>query len=151
MNKNQKLIQRSIDKKLANCKDIALFEVPPQGWLKTMREALGMTTTQLAKRLAVAQPRVTKMESNESNLKISTFKKIAGALNCDFFYFLAPKDEGGVKNILQRQARQKAEKIIAKVQHNMSMENQQTDTEELVKDLVEDLLNKNICRIWDEE
>ena len=45
-----------------------MIEIPPQGWLKTIREFLGMTTTQLAKRVGVSQPRVFAMEKNEKNI-----------------------------------------------------------------------------------
>lgn len=31
----------------------------------------------------------------------------------------------------------------------MSLENQQTNSDELVEDLIKDLLNGNISRIWD--
>ena len=35
----------------------------------------------------VTQPRITKMESNEDNLKLSTMKKAAEAMNCEFVYY----------------------------------------------------------------
>ena len=49
-----------------------------------MRQALGMTTLQLARRLGVSQPRITKMESSEKNLKISTMEKIPIKLKAMF-------------------------------------------------------------------
>ncbi|HZZ37352.1 MAG TPA: helix-turn-helix domain-containing protein, partial [Caulobacteraceae bacterium] len=38
---------------------------PPKGWLRAVRDALGMTTKQLARRLGVSQPRVVALEKGE--------------------------------------------------------------------------------------
>ena len=46
---NKKLLRRSYQKKFDILKN-AIIDRPPQGWLKTIREFLGMTTTQLAKK-----------------------------------------------------------------------------------------------------
>ena len=145
---NKKLLRRSYQKKF-NAFKKAIIEIPPQGWLKTIREFLGMTTTQLAKKINVAQPRVINLEKNEKNTKISTMERIADALNCDFVYAFIPREN--IDDIIYNQAKKKALKILSKVQTNMSLENQQTDSDELVEDIIKDLLDDNISRIWDEE
>ena len=122
--------------------------IPPQGWVRTIRNFLGMTSTQLAKRLGVNQSRVIRIENNERNTKISTMEKIADALNCDFVYAFIPRDN--IDNIINNQARNKAIKILNKVNKNMALENQMVDSEDLLDDLVKKILNKNIARIWDE-
>ena len=80
------ILRRNYQKKFDALKKV-MIEIPPQGWLKTIREFLGMTTTQLAKRIGVSQPRVFAMEKNEKNIKISTMERIADALDCDFVYY----------------------------------------------------------------
>jgi DNA-binding XRE family transcriptional regulator len=40
------------------------FARPPRGWVKAIREALGMTTAQLAHRLGIAQPSVVGLEKS---------------------------------------------------------------------------------------
>lgn len=122
--------------------------IPSQGWVRTIRNFLGMTSTQLAKRLGVNQSRVIRIENNERNTKISTMEKIADALNCDFVYAFIPRDN--IDNIINNQARNKAIKILNKVNKNMALENQMVDSEDLLDDLVKKILNKNIARIWDE-
>ena len=47
---NKKILRRSYQKKFDTLRK-AIITRPQQGWLKTIREFLGMTTTQLAKRL----------------------------------------------------------------------------------------------------
>ena len=145
---DKKLLRRSYQKKFDNFKT-AIIDMPKQGWIKTIREFLGMTTTQLAKRLDISQPRVIKMENNENNLKISTLEKIADAMGCDLVYTFVPRKN--INDILNEQAKKKAQKILNKVNLNMSLENQLSTSEELAQDIVDDLLNNNVSKIWDDE
>ena len=127
----------------------AIIARPQQGWLKTIREFLGMTTTQLAKRLEISQPRIVAMEKNERNVKISTMERIADVLNCDFSYAFVPREN--IDDIIYNQAKKKAQKILDKVNKNMGLENQLAKTDDLLKDIIEELLDGNIARIWDED
>ena len=145
---NKKILRRSYQKKFDTLKK-AIITRPQQGWLKTIREFLGMTTTQLAKRLEISQPRIVAMEKNERNVKISTMEKIADVLNCDFSYAFVPREN--IDNIIFNQAKKKAKKILDKVNKNMGLENQLAKTDELLNDIIEELLDGNIARIWDED
>ena len=145
---NKKILRRSYQKKFDTLRK-AIITRPQQGWLKTIREFLGMTTTQLAKRLEISQPRIIAMEKNERNVKISTMERIADTLNCDFSYAFVPREN--IDDIIYNQAKKKAQKILNKVNKNMGLENQLTKSDDLLKDIVEELLNGNIARIWDEE
>ena len=146
---NQKVMRRSIDKKILALRGLIAFDMPEQGWIRTIREALGMTTIQLAKKLGVSQARVVQIEKNENNLKISTLNKIAKILNSAFVYYIIPKEN--ISDTVTKQAQKKALKIIGKVNKNMSLEDQLSDSKEILEDLKRDLLDRNISRIWDEE
>ena len=145
---NKKILRRSYQKKFDTLRK-AIITRPQQGWLKTIREFLGMTTTQLAKRLEISQPRIIAMEKNERNVKISTMERIADTLNCDFSYAFVPREN--IDDIIYNQAKKKAQKILDKVNKNMGLENQLVKTDELLKDIIEELLDGNIARIWDED
>ena len=145
---NKVILRRSHQKKFNTLKN-SILDIPQQGWLRTIREFLGMTTTQLAQRINVSQPRVVNMEKNEKNIKISTMERIANALNCDFFYVFIPREN--IDDIIYNQAKQKALKILNKVNQNMGLENQLANTDELLEDLIKELLDGNISRIWDKE
>ena len=145
---NKVILRRSYQKKFNTLKN-SILDIPQQGWLRTIREFLGMTTTQLAQRINVSQPRVVNMEKNEKNIKISTMERIANALNCDFFYVFIPREN--IDDIIYNQAKQKALKILNKVNQNMGLENQLANTDELLEDLIKELLDGNISRIWDKE
>ena len=107
---NARIMQiKALDKKTTLLSDAK--NVIPKGssWINAVREAIGMTAVQLAKRLGVTQPRVAKMEANEENLKLSTMKKAAKAMNCDFVYYFKPKST--FQDIVNVQAQKKAEEI----------------------------------------
>ena len=142
---NKTIFRRSYKKKFDTLKKVVI-EIPPQGWLRTIRELLGMTTTQFAKKIGVSQPRVFNMEKNEKKLKISTMEKIADSLNCDFVYAIVPREN--IDDIIYNQAKREALKILKNVNRNMGLENQSIDSEELLEDVIKELLNGNIARIW---
>ena len=145
---NKKILRRSYQKKFDLFKKVIIAR-PQQGWLKTIREFLGMTTTQLAKTLEISQPRIVAMEKNDRNIKISTMERIADVLNCDFSYAFVPREN--IDDIIYNQAKKKAQKILDKVNKNMGLENQLAKTDDLLKDIIEELLDGNISRLWDED
>ena len=145
---NQKLLRRSYQKKFDSFKK-TVMDRPPQGWLKTIREFFGMTTEQLAKKINVSQSRVVNLEKNEKNTKISTMERIADALDCDFVYAIIPRKN--IDDILYNQAKKRALAILNKININIGLENQLSENKYSLEDLTEELLNKNIARIWDEE
>ena len=54
--------RKKLDKRLKPLKETDLNLRPPRGWIKAVREALGMTSAQLGRRISVSQPQVLKME-----------------------------------------------------------------------------------------
>lgn len=144
---NARVLQiRALDKKTSDLKSAKNIVPQSSGWIKTVREAIGMTVSQLAARLGVTQPRITKMESNEDNLKLSTMKKAAEAMNCEFVYYFKPRTT--FQNIVDEQAQKKAAEVLKTVNVNMSLENQEIAEDEVVKDFASDLINTKIKQIW---
>ena len=138
---------RALDKKTSDLKSAKNIVPQSSGWIKTVREAIGMTVSQLAARLGVTQPRITKMESNEDNLKLSTMKKAAEAMNCEFVYYFKPRTT--FQNLVDEQAQKKAAEVLKTVNVNMALENQEIAEDEVVKDFASDLINTKIKQIWD--
>ena len=145
---NQRIVQiRALDKKTKDLKSNLNIISHNSSWINTVREAIGMTAIQLANRLGITQPRISKMEMNEENLKISTMKKIAQALNCDFVYYFKPQNS--FQEIVENQARKKAIEILQQVNLNMALENQSIVTDEVIEDLVQELIYKDTKKIWE--
>ncbi len=65
---------------------------PVRGWIRAIREALGMTAEQLGKRLGVKQPSVVAFEQSEEKgtIELATLRRVAEALDCRLVYALVP-------------------------------------------------------------
>ena len=68
------------------------YTAPARGWIKAVREALGMTTAQLAKRIGVKQPSVVAIEQSEAKgtIELATLRRVAEALDCTLVYAFVP-------------------------------------------------------------
>ena len=141
------ILLRSLSTKMGNLAKLRNVVSGKQGWISSVRQALGMTARQLAGRLGLSQPRVAKMEINEDNLKISTMKKIAEGLDCDFVYGFVPKTS--LQDTIDRQARKKASDVLSKVNANMALEDQLAQDPHIMVDLANEMIAKNIKQIWD--
>lgn len=147
MTPTDKTMIRSLDKKLALI-DRESLKRPAQGWIRTIREALGMTSKQLARRMEMSQPRVIQMEKNERNLKISTLEKTAEALGCKLVYALVPQEP--IEQMIQKQAYLRAEEVYNRVNVSMALEDQQVHSKEMIDEIAKELMNGSISRIWED-
>ncbi|MFT5387332.1 MAG: hypothetical protein ACI9E5_000459 [Candidatus Omnitrophota bacterium] len=46
---DKRVVRQQLDKRLKSLKDYASLDMPQQGWIKTFREALGLSSSQLGK------------------------------------------------------------------------------------------------------
>jgi len=97
---------------------------PNRGWVRAIREALGMTTTQLSSRLGVSQSRVVAMEVAEQtgSLTIKNLARAANALDCELVYALVPRHS--LQEMVEQRVKQKASNSIAAISHSMMLEDQ---------------------------
>jgi predicted DNA-binding mobile mystery protein A len=125
---------------------------PPRGWIRALREALGMTTAQLARRMGVKQPRVTELEKAEvaGAVTLQTLERAAEALGCRLVYALVPHHP--LDKTLRARAAVAAEAHLAAIEQSMRLEAQGVDQkgerQRLRSKLVEDML-KRPARLWD--
>ena len=83
---------RQLDELLLPLPASALPAPPRQGWLKALREALGITTRQFARRVGLANSAVVEAEQGEAagTISIGQLRRLAEALDCDLRYLLVP-------------------------------------------------------------
>jgi predicted DNA-binding mobile mystery protein A len=143
-----------LDKRFAKLNALANEAVrPSRGWIRAIREALGMTTGQLAKRLGVRQPRVIELERGEAtgNITVKSLERAAEALGCRLVYALVPMEP--LADTIRKRASVLAEQQLAAVEQTMRLEAQEVSDnsvrEEARKQLVEKLLHRP-ARLWDE-
>jgi predicted DNA-binding mobile mystery protein A len=67
--------------------------LPAQGWLRTIRLALGQTTRQVAQAAGVTHRSVATVERAEArgDVTLATLSRYAAALGCDLRYVLVPR------------------------------------------------------------
>ncbi|MBQ3564651.1 MAG: mobile mystery protein A [Alphaproteobacteria bacterium] len=148
--KTQKLIRLQLDKQFDEIRHILKFERPLLGWVKTLRNALGMTAAQLAKRMNVSQARVSNIESAEieGTLTLNKLNGAAEALNCKLVYFLIP--EKNLEEIVKEQAKKAVLKNNENVAHSMGLEDQSVVRErEFIEAEAETLIFKESNKIWE--
>jgi predicted DNA-binding mobile mystery protein A len=116
--------RQSLEARFEDIRPIARFKPPVRGWIKAIREALGMSSAQLAKRLNLKQPTVTAMEQSElkGTIQLATLRRIAAAMNCTLVYALVPND--ALETIVHDQARKMAKRRMQSVEHSMLLEDQ---------------------------
>lgn len=148
------LLRRQIDAHLNPIREVCV-DTPPQGWIRTIRTALGMTLSQLAKRSSIAAQTLQRIEVSEANetIQLNTLRRIAQALNCRLTYALVPTSS--LQETVDAQMTKKATEIIGNISHSMGLEDQKTNDSETqiqIQSVLEDLKKrKNISLIWEED
>ena len=149
-----KLVRQQLDAQFKAWQVVRKRQEPKDGWLKTIRTALGMTTYQLAERMGVNQSRVMKLEASvrDHTIKLQTLERVADALECDLVFALVPKTSLG--DMVTAQAKRLAKKRIGYVSHSMGLEQQSVDQRALKEDveaLTTQLLNGPANKLWSQE
>jgi predicted DNA-binding mobile mystery protein A len=130
--------RRALDATLARHREHPT-PMPPKGWIRAMRDALGMTAAQLAARLGVSRQAVTQMEKSEADATITlrTLQRAAEALGCRLEYALVPEQPLQVR--VRQQAERRARELLADVAHSMALEDDPVDLEHRVSELADEL------------
>jgi predicted DNA-binding mobile mystery protein A len=81
---------------------------PEQGWVRVIRESLGMSQAELATRMGVGPSRVGQVECAEPTgaVQLSTLCRAAEAMNCEVVYVLVPR--APLEETVWRQALERA-------------------------------------------
>lgn len=144
---------RQLDAALTRWRSASLPSRPATGWIKAIREALGMSARELARRLGVGVPTVTRMELSEAEdrITLATLRRAAEAMGCELQYALVPKRS--LADTLENRAMALARQQMASVSHTMALEAQSTshDTiETQTRALAESLLKGSRRSLWRE-
>ena len=150
---DRKVVREQLDKKLDSLKAFASSGMPEQGWIKTVREALGLSARQLGDKAGIDQSRVSRLENAEKDgsLKLSSLQKIAKGLNMRFVYGFMSEDT--LEQVVRAQAKKIALKRLKRLNDTMRLEKQELSAEEQKKtleDMVEKILIDQPKDLWDE-
>jgi predicted DNA-binding mobile mystery protein A len=126
---------------------------PELGWVRAIREALGMSSPQLAKRIGItAAQSIEDMQEDEvdGTIRLNTLHRLAEGLDCQLVYALVPRKS--FQDIRRDRATAIARRLISRVSHSMKLEDQGVSTEAELKELerrVSKLLAGNPRALWD--
>ena len=146
--------RRHLDKRLNILQNSEVLLRPPRGWIKAIREALGMTTAQLGARIGVSQPRAVAIEKGEASgsITLDSLERAAQALDCRLVYALAPRKS--LESLAYDRARTLAKKQLHSTSHTMELEDQSVDEADAVAQLdmlVQKLLERSGSALWENE
>lgn len=145
---------RHLDQRFSAFRSLKDVTRPGKGWIRAIRDALGMTTAQLARRLGVSQPRVIAIEKAEISkaITLKTLERAAEAVGCRVVYLLVP--ERPLEETVRSRARQVAEKQLETLGQTMRLEDQAVRSgkarDAMRAKLIEDLVS-DPARLWDEK
>lgn len=150
----KKLMREQIQESLNEFSRLAHTPMPKKGWIKNIREALGMTSTVLAHRLGCSQANIATIERREAKktITLETLEKVAQAMNCKLVYCLVPLEP--LDEMLKKQAREVAKKRIKSVNHSMKLELQGLTAQQLKQqeeNLVKELLEGDPKALWSDD
>ena len=125
---------------------------PSGGWIRAIREALGMPRHVLGQRMQLGEKRVQQMELGEARgrITVDALARAAAALDCELVVALVPR-ESLESRVQQRRLRLAKDWIRTRTLNTMSLEGQDIDYSELPPATLEEVERMFPDeRLWDE-
>ncbi len=146
------LIREQLEKTVDQLACMCRMQRPVKGWLRSVREALGMSGKQFAGRLGVSPPRITALEKSEQSgsATIKTMCQAAEVLDCVFVYAVIPREK--LSSTVRKQAESLARSRMNSVSHSMFLEEQQLSASNQQKAFeaeVEKIMQTMPKELWD--
>ncbi len=125
----QRAARRALDRRLPQLRDARRTTTSPHGgWVRAIREALGMSAANLADRMGTVETSVLSLERNEvaRKARLDTLERAADALNCDLLFALVPRQS--LEEMVEQRAQARAAAMLGVVGHSMLLEDQQVSS-----------------------
>jgi predicted DNA-binding mobile mystery protein A len=140
-----------VERTLDPYRTIRGIPVPAGGWLRAVREALGLTVRQQAARIGVSAATLHKSEKSEAEDRISLgqLRRLAQGLDCELVYGLVPRKP--LTEMVEEQATRIARSEILGVAHSMGLEDQRPSEQYLQRQLEQrrnELLAGKRSKLW---
>lgn len=138
-----------LDERFREMGPASRFAPPVRGWIRALREGLGMSSAQLAKRLEIKQPSVVALEQSEARgtIQLATLRRVAEALDCTLVYTLVPNKP--LETMVRDRARVLARNRLGPIAHSMQLEDQKVGAQESEAQLDDLVRGMNPRRLWD--
>ena len=139
--------RRTLDDRFRAMPSASSFQVPQDGWIRSIRETLGMSAADLGHRLGIARQSVLTLEKSEleGKAQIESLRKAAAAMDCSFVYAFIPNSS--LEEFVQRQIKKLVAEKMKKVSHSMKLEDQGAKlTESMYDEFIKEL--EDSPQIW---
>ncbi|WP_420316272.1 mobile mystery protein A [Ekhidna sp.] len=132
--KKNKLQIEQLESKIKLLEPITSIAIPPTGWIKAIRSALGISLQQFANKLSISRQSASEIELREKDgsITIKSLKEAARALDMQLVYGLVPSD-GSLDALIERKAMELAKKIVTRTSTTMKLEDQANSPERINK------------------
>jgi len=142
---------RQLDEVLSNFH--TLPRPPSVGWISAIRDALGMTREQLAKRLGISRVSAYRLENDETagRVTLNRLQSAAKALECELVYILVPRTS--LEETVRQQARKKAQRLFDRVNVSQALEASAVTDETLAQQIEDLVVEYTVTRpaiLWDD-
>ncbi len=139
--------RRILDERLKSMPPLSSFQPPQDGWIRSIRESLGMSAADLGQRIGIARQSVLTLEKSEveGKAQLDSLRKAASALDCAFVYAFIP--HSSLEEFVQRQIKTIVTEKMKKVSHSMKLEDQGAKLTESMYDAFLDELEDS-PQIW---
>lgn len=151
--RNNKLQFQQLNEKILQLAGMQHVIVPPIGWIKAIRNGIGMSMEQLGKKLSITKQGVMDIEKREKEgaITIKSMQEIAKALDMQFVYGFVP-DAGSLDQMIEMRALEMAIKIVQRTSNTMKLEDQANSKERIekaIKERATEIINKTPKILWD--
>jgi len=152
MSKKSLQIQQLNSKMLAFA-PLQKVALPPTGWIKAIRNAIGMSMLQLGKKLSITKQSVQDIERREKDgsISIKALREAARALDMQLIYGFVPND-GSLEALIDRKAKELATQIVQRTSNSMKLEDQENSKQRIEKAIEERatiIKNEMPKTLWD--
>lgn len=117
---------RQLDQTLKSLRAARTLPRPAHGWLKTVREALGLTLDTVGKRTRNSRTDIRSFERAEvrDRITLRSLRKVADAMGCELVYAIVPQYSSTFAQLAEAPIREAARKRVLAVEHSMALEGQ---------------------------
>ena len=151
--RNNKLQFQQLNEKMDQLNGLQHVIVPPIGWIKAIRNGIGMSMEQLGRKLSITKQGVMDIEKREMEgaITIKAMQEIAKAMDTEFVYGFVP-NAGSLEQMIETRALEIAKTIVLRTSTTMKLEDQANSKERIekaIKERAKEIINKTPKILWD--
>ena len=144
---------QQLNSKMLGFASLRQVAIPPTGWIKAIRTAIGMSMQQLGNKLNVSKQGILDIEKREKDgfITIKSLKEIARVMDMQLVYGFIPND-GSLDKLIEKRATELATKIVLRTSNTMKLEDQGNTNkriEKAIKERAEEIKNVMPKILWD--